>query len=452
VEDAYIETFNDAGQYLTPEGWKQPDTRTETIHVKGKPDVTVNIQLTRHGPIVSELSEGESRKIALRWTLFDGTRDPFFRVDSAQNWQEFQKAFSEFDAPGQNVVYADVDGNIGYQATGRIPIRAAGDGSLPVNGSDNTHEWTGYIPFDKMPSILNPPSGILATANGRISPDKYPYSISVEWEAPWRADRIYRVLQSGKKFSAADMLSLQTDVYSELDRFVADKIVYAVDHAQKASPQAKQAADILREWNGQMDQNAVAPTIVSRTRDELKRVLLEPKLGSTWASYRWMMETVWMENVLSHQPARWLPAAYANYDDLIAAALEQALSKAPKRLDSWKWGAQNTVTIQNLVLGKIPVIGSWTGPGENPQSGSVYTVKAVGSAHGPSERFTADLSNFDESTLNLVTGESGNFLSPYYMDQWNAWYRGYTFSLPFSKTAVENATTHRLMLEPRSVQ
>jgi penicillin amidase len=452
VEDAYIETFNDAGQYLTPEGWKQPDTRTETIHVKGKPDVTVNLQLTRHGPIVSELSEGESRKIALRWTLFDGTRDPFFRVDSAQNWQEFQKAFSEFDAPGQNVVYADVDGNIGYQATGKIPIRAAGDGSLPVNGSDNAHEWTGYIPFDKMPRILNPPSGILATANGRISPDKYPYSISVEWEAPWRADRIYRVLQSGKKFSAADMLSLQMDVYSELDRFVADKIVYAVDHAQKASPQAKQAADILREWNGQMDQNAVAPTIVSRTRVELKRMLLEPKLGSTWENYHWMMETVWMENVLSHQPVRWLPAAYASYDDLIAAALEQALSKAPKRLDSWKWGAQNTVTIQNLVLGKIPVIGSWTAPGENPQSGSVYTVKAVGSAHGPSERFTTDLSNFDGSTLNLVTGESGNFLSPYYMDQWSAWYRGYTFSLPFSKTAVENATTHRLMLEPRSVQ
>jgi penicillin amidase len=260
------------------------------------------------------------------------------------------------------------------------------------------------------------------------------------------------VLQSGKKFGAADMLSLQADVYSELDRFVADKIVYAVDHAQKVSPQAKQAADILREWNGQMDQNLVAPTIVSRTRVELKRMLLEPKLGSTWENYHWMMETVWMENVLSHQPARWLPAAYASYDDLIAAALEQALSKAPKRLDSWKWGAQNTVTIQNLVLGKIPVIGSWTGPGENPQSGSVYTVKAVGSAHGPSERFTADLSDFDGSTLNLVTGESGNFLSPYYMDQWNAWYQGYTFSLPFSKTAVENATTHRLMLEPRSVQ
>jgi penicillin amidase len=206
-----------------------------------------------------------------------------------------------------------------------------------------------------------------------------------------------------------------------------------------------------------MDENAAAPTIASRTRDELMRLLLEPKLGIAsdvpgqlaWDRYRWMMETVWLENVLSHQPARWLPAQYSNYDQLIAAALEDALKQAPKRLDSWKWGAQNTLAISNPVLSKIPVLGSWTGPGQSPQSGSVYTVKAVGTSHGPSERFTADLSSLDGSTLNVVTGESGNFLSPYYMDQWKDWYGGTTFNLPFSKTAVENLATHRLILEPR---
>ena len=459
VEDAYIETFNDAGQYLTPTGWKQPESRQEVIHVKGQADVVVNVETTRHGPIVTEMVPGETRKIALRWTLYDGVRDPFFRVDSAQNWQEFRKAFSEFDAPGQNAVYADVEGNIGYQATGKVPIRAAGDGSLPVSGSDNAHEWTGYIPFDKMPSVLNPPSGIIATANARITPDKYPNSISVEWEAPWRVDRIYRVLQSGKKFSSADMLALQTDIYSELDRFVADKIVYAVDHAKNPSSTARQAADVLRDWNGQMDQNAVAPTIVSETRTELQHMLLEPKLGSapqnsdagqlSWKSYRWMMETVWLANILEHQPARWLPSQYGSYDDLLTAALEQALTRAPARLESWRWGAQNTALIQNRVLIHIPVVGGWTGPGLVPQSGSGYTVKAVGHSYGPSERFTADMSNLDASTLNVVTGESGNFLSPYYLDQWDAWYNGKTFVLPFSETAVENAATHRLLLEPR---
>ena len=456
VQDAYIETFNDTHQYLTPDGWKDPEIRHEMIHVKGRPDAAIDVQITRHGPIVSELYRGESRPIALQWTLYEGPRDPFFRLDAAENWQEFRQALAEFEAPSQNAVFADIDGNIGYQATGKIPIRATGDGSLPVNGNDNAHEWTGYIPFEKLPSIYNPPSGIIATANGRISPEKYPYSISAEWESPWRTDRIYHLLQSGKKFSTADMLVLETDVYSELDRYVADRIVYAIDHAQKPSPLARQAADILREWNGQMDENMVAPTIAAHARDELRRFLLQAKLGSSddpgqlsWKSYHWMMETVWLENVLSHQPPRWLPSQYASYDELITAALEQALKKAPQRLDSWKWGAQNTVTIENPILSKVPLIGSWTGPGENPQSGSVYTVKAVGRAHGPSERFTADLSNLDASTLNLVTGQSGNFLSPYYMDQWPAWYKGTTFALPFSKTAVENSATHRLMLEPR---
>jgi penicillin amidase len=460
IEDAFVETFNDQGQYQTPDGWKSPDKRREVIKVKGKPDVNLDVELTRHGPIVSELSPGESRKIALRWTLYDGIRNPFFHVDTAQNWQDFRRAFSGFDAPGQNVVYADVDGNIGYQTTGKVPIRA-GDGSLPVDGSNNQHEWTGYIPFDKLPNVLNPPSGIIGTANGRITPDGYSPSISVEWEAPWRTDRIYRVLSSGRKFAAADMLELQTDIYSELDKFVSERLVSAVDHSANASTQLHKAADILRAWTGQMDANSAAPTIVTRARTELKRMLLEPKLGTapqghtadgaalSWASYHWMMETTWMENILTQQPPRWLPSNYPHYDAFLTAALEHAIKDAPADLSSWKWGQENTVTIQNPVLGRIPVVRRWTGPGVQPQSGSGYTVKAAGRDYGPSERFTADLSNFDASTLNIVTGQSGNFLSPYYMDQWKAWYTGYTFHLPFSNSAVKDSAAHRLMMEPQ---
>ncbi len=461
LEDVYVENFDEHGQYLTPEGWKQPEVRREIIHVKGKPDVAVDVAVTRHGPIVTELSPGETRKIALRWTLYDGTRIPFFHVDQVQNWQEFRRAFSELDAPGQNVVYADVDGNIGYQTTGKVPLRASGDGSLPVDGSNSAHEWIGSIPFDQLPNVLNPASGIIGTANGRITPDGYPHSVSVQWEAPWRTDRIYRVLGSGKKFSAQDMLSLETDVYSELDAFVADKLVYAADHAQNVSPPVRKAADILRQWNGQMNAASAAPTIVSKARVELKRMLLETKLGAdpqaeqadksslSWESYHWMMETVWLENVLTHRPARWLPPNYASYDDLLATALSEAVKKAPADLDSWKWGPEDSVTIQNPVLGKIPVLRRWTGPGEQPQSGSGYTVKAAGRTYGPSERFTADLSNLDASTLNLVTGESGNFLSPYYMDQWQAWYTGYTFTLPFSSSAARDSATHRMILQPK---
>lgn len=459
IQDAYVETYDDHGQYFTPDGWKKPQIRQEVIHVKGKPDVVLDVEVTRHGPIVSQLSAGQTRKVALRWTLYDGIRNPFFQLNSAQNWQQFRRALSSFDAPGQNVVYADVDGNIGYQTTGKVPIRASGDGCLPEDGSNNAHEWIGYIPFERLPSVFNPPSGIIATANGRITPENYPYSISCEWEAPWRTERIYHSLGSGRQLSAADMLALQIDIYSELDHFIAEKLVSAAGKAKTVTPRARAAAEILQQWNGHMDASSSAPTIASAARTELKRMLLEPKLGPapgdehsnafSWKSYHWLMETVWLENVLSQQPSRWLPSQYASYDDLLAAALDKAVSNAPADLNSWKWGPANSLTIQNSVLGRIPLLRRWTGPGTQPQSGSDYTVKASGRDYGPSERFTADLANLDASSLNTVTGQSGNFLSPYYMDQWQAWHTGFTFTLPFSSSAVKSAATHRLILQPK---
>jgi penicillin amidase len=462
VTDVYIENFNAQGAYQTPTGWVQPEHRAEVIHVNGKPDVPVDVKITRHGPIISELVPGETRMLALRWTLYDGLRIPFFEVNSAQNWDDFRHAFSQLDAPGQNVVYADVDGNIGYQTTGKVPIRAAGDGSLPVSGADNAHEWTSYIPFEKLPSIYNPSSGIIATANGRITPDNYPYSVSMEWEAPWRTARIYHVLESGRQFAPADMLALQTDVHSEADLFAAERLVYAVDHASKPSARVKQAAEVMRRWDGRMSASSAAPTIAENSIRELRRLLLEPKLGSaptdstkddevlSWQTYQWEMRTVWLENVLLHRPKKWLPEKYSSYDELLTAAVDAAVnaSDVPKDLSAWRWGAFNAVEIEHPVLGKIPLIKNWSAPGLQEQSGSGYTVKAVTRHHGPSERFTANLADLDQSTLNTVTGQGGNFLSPYYMDQWKAWYEGTTFTLPFSAKAVQAARSHQLVLEP----
>jgi penicillin amidase len=465
VTDVYIENFNAQGAYQTPTGWVQPEHRVEVIHVKGKPDVNVDVKITRHGPVITEIVPGETRPLALRWTLYGELHIPLFEVNTAQNWNDFRHAFSQWDAPGQNVVYADVDGNIGYQATGKVPIRAAGDGSLPVSGADNAHEWTSYIPFEKLPSTYNPPSGIIGTANGRITPDDYPNSISMEWEAPWRTARIYHVLESGRQFSPADMLALQTDVQSEAGLFAAERFVYAVDHASKASARVKQAADFMRSWDGRMQASSPAPTIAENSIRELRRLLLEPKLGSApadsmkesevlnWKTYSWEMRSVWMENILLHRPKRWLPEHFSNYDDLLAAAVDAAVNSpgVPKDLASWRWGAFNAVEIQHPILGKIPVIRYWSGPGVKEQSGSGYTVKAVTRHHGPSERFTANLADMDQSTLNIVTGQGGNFLSPYYMDQWKAWYEGTTFTLPFTAKAIDAAKAHRLVLEPKQV-
>lgn len=461
VEDLYVETFNPAGQYQTPTGWKNPEKRSEVIHVKGQPDVTVEVVTTRHGPVITDLIPGESRQLALRWTLYDSLYDPFFDVNSAQNWEEFRKAFSQWDSPAQNVVYADIDGHIGYQAAGHIPIRKSGDGALPADGSSDAQEWTGYIPFDKLPSVYDPPLGVIATANGRITPDGYPYLLSNEWGSPWRTERIYRVLESGKKLAPSDMLALQTDVYSAFDRFCAERFVYALDHAPSLSPRARQARDLMRDWDGRLLVDSAAATIEFRSRQELVRLLLEPKLGPapedgkaeptlSWKDYRWWMSSAWLENLLLKHPQRWLPEKYASYEDLLAAAVEAAVAdrSAPRDLASWRWGQFSPVVIRHPVLSRLPLISRWTGPGSNPQSGGSYTVKQVGRNFGPSERLTVDFGNLDLTTLNLVTGQAGNFLSPYYMDQWEAWYKGTTFTLPFSPEAVRAQTKHHLVLEP----
>jgi penicillin G amidase len=207
---------------------------------------------------------------------------------------------------------------------------------------------------------------------------------------------------------------------------------------------------------------SAAATVAVRSAQELARLLLEPKLGAaagdvkkqeetlSWKTYRWQMRTVWLQNVMLHQPKRWLPEKYSNYNELLAAAVESAVAApaAPQDLASWKWGEFNAVEIEHPVLGKIPLLRHWVEPGIKDQSGSGYTVRAVTRHHGPSERFTANLADLDQSTLNVVTGQAGNFLSPHYMDQWKAWYEGSTFLLPFTPEAVQATQAHRLVLKP----
>jgi penicillin G amidase len=453
VEDLYVEKFNDKGEYLTPQGWVQPERRKEIIRVKGKPEVNVDVEVTRHGPIISDIIPGETRKLALKWTVYDPQAEgaPFFAVDSAKNWQEFRAAFSHFGAPGQNVVYADVEGHIGYQATGLVPIRARGDGSFPVPGDDNSYEWTGYVSYNKLPSVYDPPSGIIATANGRITPDGYPYTLSIEWGSPYRTERIYRLLNANKKLTPSDMLAIQTDIVSAFDRFCAERLVYAVDHTSTASRRAKSAADLLRNWDGVMSTDSAAPTLAYFSRKKLEELLLKPKLGDDWKQYRWFMSPVWLENILSHQPARWLPEGYANYDALLTAAVEGTVNdaEAPSALAMWRWGRVHRLDIKHPFWSNFPILKRGAGPGPQPLSGDGETVKQVSSHFGPSERLTVDFSDLDNSTLNIVNGQSGNIFDGHYNDQWDAYYRGHTFALPFSATAVQRAGVHHLRLEPQ---
>jgi penicillin amidase len=452
VEDVYIEKFNDNGEYLTPQGWVKPEHREEIIRVKGEPEVTLDVETTRHGPIISELVPGEKRKLALKWTALDPAtlNIPFFAVGLAKNWQEFQAAFAHFGAPGQNVVYADVDGHIGYQATGFVPIRSSGDGDVPEAGEDDAHEWTGYVPYELLPSVYDPPSGILATANGRVTPDSYPYELSTAWMSPYRTQRLYKLLTAQKKFAPADMLTIQTDIVSPFDRFCAERFVYAVDHSPQASPRAREAADLMRKWDGSMSTDSAAATIAVFSRDKLKELLLQPKLGDEWKEYKSFMGPVWLENVLTHQPQRWLPPGYSSYDRLLAAAVEDAINdaSATSAISVWRWGRVHRTDITHPFWSHVPVLKKGAGPGSLPLSGDTETIKQVAPHFGPSERLTVDFADLDTTTLDIVNGQSGNIFDEHFNDQWDAYYHGRTFTLPFSAGAVQGAGVHHLRLEP----
>ena len=520
VQDVYIEHLRGSGastEYQTPDlTWHSVLHQTEIIHVKGKPDVTLDVASTMHGgmptPIISPLLPTEKRALSLRWVIYDpaALSAPLLHVNSATDWPSFLTGFADFGGPSQNVVYADDQGHIGYHAVGKIPIRTAGDSSadtphvppvaaqpepqpgtpsatpstpapqpaaptpppsplspVPVDAVTSHYDWTGYIPFVLLPQAFDPPNGVIATANARITSDGYPYSITQNWAAPYRNERIWKVLLSRDHLAPGDMLSLQTDVYSDLDHVIAQRLAYSIDHSLTKDKRLHQAADLLRNWNGIVDANSPAPPIVLASRDALWQLLLEPRLGTEmhsdaegravplWKLYSWYERSYAEEQLIMHTPDRWLPPGFANWDELLTAAVSRGLinNHAPSDLSHWKSGETNPVEIEHPIYARSAILRALIaipiGTGVKPQSGDTSTVKQVSRLFGPSERFTADLADLDRSTFNLVLGESGNPASPWFLDQWPAWYNGTTFPMPFSTAAINAATTHTLTLTPQ---
>jgi len=451
VQDVYVEQVNAQGQYQTPDGWRPVEHATEHIHVKGGADVVVDVARTGHGPIITPVVPGETRTLSLSWTAYDpqAVSLSMFDLDYAQNWDEFRAACANWGSPEENTVYADDQGNIGYQAIGRVPLRPGGLIEVPI--TDTQHEWNGYIPFEHMPSALNPPGGILATANSRVTEENTQWPLTLDWGPPYRNERIWKWLGARERFTPDEMLTLQTDVYSDLDHGLAQRFAYAIDHAAKPDARVKQAADLMRSWDGRVEVDSVAAAIVVGARHALWQLVLEPRLGAQWKQYVWEESPFAQEEMVTHEWPRWLPPGYSNWNELLTAAVEKALADkhAPLDLAGWRYGDLYPVEIQHPVFGQMPFLKKWTGTGIHPQSGDGVTVKQVERSFGPSQRLTVNFADLDASTLNIVMGQSGNPLSEYYRDQWAYWYEGRTFPLPFSDSAVRAAATHTLTLTPQ---
>jgi penicillin amidase len=455
VQDVYVEKTNPQGQYWTRNGWHQPEHDREVIRVRFGSDVVLDAETTDHGPIITPLFPHETRMLALKWTVYasDLRGFPLQAIDTASNWEQFRQALSAWWGPTQNLAYADDQGHIGYQAVGLFPIRPAGLSPVPVvetgTAADNDHEWQGYVPFAQLPTAFDPEYGILATANARISPDGFPYPLALNWDAPYRNERIWKWLSSHQKLTAADMLTLQMDAFSEVDHSLAQRFAYAIDHSSAANTKLRQAADLLRSWDGVVSKDAVAAEIVDATKRALWPMVLEPKLGSDWQLYDWQSKNFVQEEMVDKASPAWLPQKYKSWDDLIAAAVVQGMTDehAPASLRDWTYGSRHVINVKHPLYAMLPFFG-WTATGPHQLSGDETTVNHTRGLLGASQRLTVDWGNIDGSTENIVMGESGDPVSPNYLDQWPSWYVGKTFPMPFTTQAVAAATQHTLRLTP----
>jgi penicillin amidase len=452
VQDLYIEKLDGNGNYLAGDGtWKPLAVDRETIHVRGGKDVTVDVQSTGHGPLVTRIVPGETRPVALKWTLYDSSTAalPLFAMNAAHNWDEFSKAISTWCWPTQNLVYADDQGHIAYHAVGKVPMRPGGLMGVPI--ADAQHEWQGFIPFDGMPNAFDPPSGFLATANSRVTTDKSPYPLSLEWIDPYRAERIYKLLQGRNGLTPKDMIAVQTDIYSEVNQEVAHRLAYAIDHADKADDRLKKAADLMRSWDGKLTVDSAAASVVVQARRALWPLILEPKLGGLAHQYRWAEKDFAEEEIIMHGTSDWLPPGFKNWDEVLTEAVRRGMNledKAPADVSQWTFGSWHQMELDHPLAAMLPLVTRIAQTGPVPLSGDETTVKQVGRSFGPSQRFTMDWSNVDGSTENIVLGESSDPYSDYFRDQWSDWYNGTTFALPFSSTAVAANTRHTLRLMP----
>lgn len=437
VQDLYIEKIDmRSGQYLFRGKVEQAIADKEVIRVKGKPPVEQISWVTRHGPVIAE-------NLALRWTAAEpGMFEfPFLEVNRARNWDEFTQALAHLPGPGQNVVYADRDGNIGYHATGKLPVRRNYAGDVPVDGSSGEFEWDGYIPFEKLPSSFNPKSGMIVTANQNPFPAKFDYTVSGTFATQYRSRQILDMLHGRTGLKPEDNLRVQKDVYSGFSLMLAKAIVAACDKRKVSNGDLTDAVAILRVWNGQMDKDEAAPLIVTLAFQYFRKAVADVASPGNGARYETQMAPAPLARLLKERPAGW----FADYDEVLVRCLVDAIDEGKRMqgrlVKKWFYGKYLRLTINQPVGHNLPVVNPYFDIGPVPMSGSSTSVKQTTQRLGPSERFNADLGDWEKSLLNIPVGQSEEILSRHYKDQWDAYYNGTSFPMPFDKVPVKNTLT-----------
>lgn len=462
VQDLYIEKFNpdNPKQYQTPSGWQDAVIRREEIKVRkgiGSSEhdiVTHEVTVTSHGPIIFE---GDGKRYALRWTALDPAKnnaDSTYRLNRARNWKEFNEALESFTAPTQNIVYADVEGHIGYHAAGVIPIRKSGDGSVPYDGSTDAGEWTGYIPSAKLPALFDPPSGIIVTANQRIVGTDYPYFLTHSWAQPYRARRILDLLNEKPKLGAEDFRRILGDVHAIAGvTFTREAVKLLRPKLTPADEKLRSTLDAFEKWDGRVNAESTIGPIASQMRLAFRSKVLTAALGQELVrNYQWSNFDTTLDRVLKDQPAGWLPKEFASYADLLRASYDDAIANLTKSLGTdqskWTWGEMAKARFPHP-LGQAPLIGAQFAIPPFPQNGTGGLIGAtVNVGSGVSMRLIADPSDWDKTQQGIALGESGVPKSPHWNDQLNDWRAVTPREFPFTQAAVVKAAKETLVLEP----
>ena len=443
VQDLYVEKLDQrSGRYLYQGRLEQAKPEVELIRIKGQPPTQVTGWLTRHGPFFA-MEGGET--LVLRWTAEDPSifQYPILDFDRAQNWKQFTAALARFPGPAQNVVYADVDGNIGYHLAGKLPKRRGYSGDLPVDGSSGRFDWDGYIPFDELPAAFNPARGMIVTANQNPFPADYPYPVNGNFASPSRSQEILDLLSAHKGWRAEQLLAVQRDVYSAWFRFLASQVVAAYDKRNAHSSSLDAAVALLRGWNGQMDKDLAAPFVISLVYQHVRTAIGENASPENGAAYQFTLAPAVVESLLRRRPAGW----FMDWNEMLLRALADAVDEGariqgrdPKR---WQYGRFLSVTINNPVTHQVPLVGRYFDIGPVAMSGSSTTIKQTSRELAPSMRMDADTSNWDHSLLNELTGQSGQIFSSHYRDQWADYYWGRSYPMQFDKVQAKSTLEFR---------
>ncbi|WP_344452495.1 penicillin acylase family protein [Actinocorallia aurantiaca] len=466
VTDLYIERVD--GGNAEYKGEKEPlQIRKETIEVAGGENVELTVRATRHGPIISDVLEnpgklvsGPTEAIAMRWTALDPgrTADAVFKMNRSTDWKSFREAASAFEVPSQNLVYADVDGNIGYQSPGRIPVRSKGDGTRPVPGWDGEHEWKGFLSFEELPSIQNPEKGYIVTANNAVVDSGYEHLLTKDWAYGYRADRIDELLEGDAEIDVAGMAKIQLDSRNGFAPTL-------VPHLQRVGSGLK-GVELLKDWDfAQPTGSAAAAFYNAAWRHLLLRAFdddlpegARPDGGDRWFEVvRALLEApddpYWDDTATPQKEDR---------DTILESALRAAADELTDLLgdtpSEWRWGDLHTLTVTNQTFGTsgIGVVERLFNRGPLNLAGGQSIVNATGwdAQKGyavdwvPSMRLVADLSDFDASRYINLTGASGHAFSDHYWDQTPLWAEGRTISWPFTPARVKKDSRHTLTLTP----